>query len=193
EVRGWIDSQLSEAVFNQDKATREAAVEGVKKALLAEMSLRGFEEKPVAKLFDAMEKETVRGAILDRGLRPDGRGLTEIRPSSCEVGVLPRTHGSGLFTRGQTQVLSICTLGTASNEQIIDGIGTDTSKRFMHHYNFPRYSTGEAKRMAGPSRRDIGHGHLVERSVPDVLPEKEDFAYTIRLVAEVVSSNGTTS
>src|SRR5207237_3812229 len=106
---------------------------------------------------------------------------------------LPRTHGSGLFTRGQTQVLSIATLGTIGDEQIIDGIGVEESKRFMHHYNFPPYSVGEVRRMAGPSRRDIGHGHLVERSLLPVLPGEEDFPYTIRLVAEVLSSNGSTS
>src|SRR5436190_4229722 len=183
EVREWIGSQLSEAVFNPDKATREAAVDGVKKGLLGEMATRGREEKPVAKLFDAMEKETVRNAILQKGIRPDGRGLTEIRPITCEVGVLPRTHGTGLFTRGQTQVLSVATLGTIGDEQIIDGIGVQESKRFMHHYNFPPYSTGEVRRMVGPSRRDIGHGHLVERSLLPVLPEEDEFPYTVRLVA----------
>jgi polyribonucleotide nucleotidyltransferase len=193
DVQEWIGSQLSQAIFNPDKATREADIDALRKALYAEMTVRGFEEKPVSKIFDAMEKETVRGAILDRGLRPDGRGLTEIRPISCEVGVLPRTHGSGLFTRGQTQVLSVATLGTIGDEQIIDGIGVQESKRFMHHYNFPPYSTGEVRRMVGPSRRDIGHGHLVERSLLAVVPEEGDFPYTIRLVAEVLSSNGSTS
>ena len=193
DVRDWIGGQLNEAVFNPDKASREAAVEAVKKSVLAEAATRGFEEKPAAKVFDVMEKETVRNAILDRGIRPDGRGLTEIRPISCEVGVLPRTHGSGLFTRGQTQVLSVATLGTIGDEQIIDGIGVQESKRFMHHYNFPPYSTGETKRMVGPSRRDIGHGHLVERSLLAVMPEEEEFPYTVRLVAEVLSSNGSTS
>ncbi len=193
EVRDWIGAQLNEAVFNPDKASREAAIASVKKALLAEMTLRGHEEKPTAKTFDAIEKETVRNAILDKGVRPDGRALTEIRPISCDVSILPRTHGSGLFTRGQTQVLSVVTLGTIGDEQIIDGIGVQESKRFMHHYNFPPYSTGEVKRMVGPSRRDIGHGHLVERSLLPVIPEEEEFPYTIRLVAEVISSNGSTS
>ncbi len=193
EIRDWLGEQLSEAVFTSDKATREAAVDGLREAMIKEFAERSHDEKTAAKIFSSLEKETVRNAILDRGLRPDGRALTEIRPISCEVGVLPRTHGSGLFTRGQTQVLSVATLGTSSDEQTIDGIGTETSKRFLHHYNFPPYSTGEVKRMAGPSRRDIGHGHLVERSLRAVLPEKEDFPYTIRLVAEVVSSNGSTS
>jgi len=126
-------------------------------------------------------------------MRPDGRALTEVRPVSCEVGVLPRTHGSGLFTRGQTQILSVATLGTEGDEQVIDGIGVEDKKRFLHHYNFPPFSVGEVRRMVGPSRRDIGHGHLVERSLEAVLPDREDFPYTIRLVAETLASNGSSS
>ncbi|MBM2809716.1 MAG: polyribonucleotide nucleotidyltransferase [Chloroflexi bacterium] len=193
EIRAWIGSQLSDAMFNSDKATRESAVAAVKAAMVAEFISRGYDEKEIGKVFYNVEKETVRNAILDRGIRPDGRGLTEIRPITCEVGVLPRTHGTGLFTRGQTQVLSVATLGTIGDEQIIDGLGIQESKRFIHHYNFPPYSTGETRRMVGPSRRDIGHGHLVERSLLSVIPEESEFPYTIRLVAEVLSSNGSTS
>lgn len=193
EVRNWLGDQLGDALFNADKSERENSVAALKAAMAREFVARGHDEKQALKIFDAHEKETIRSAILDRGIRPDGRGLREIRPITCEVGVLPRTHGSGLFTRGQTQVLSVATLGTVGDEQIIDGIGVDESKRFMHHYNFPPYSTGEVRRMVGPSRRDIGHGHLVERSLLSVIPDAEEFPYTIRLVAEVLSSNGSTS
>ena len=138
-------------------------------------------------------KQRVRALILEEGTRPDGRGLTDIRPISCEVGTFPRTHGSGLFTRGQTQVLTIATLGSPGQEQQIDGIGQEESKRFMHHYNFPPFSTGEVKRMGSPGRREIGHGALAERALAPVLPDEVDFPYTIRLVSEVLSSNGSTS
>ncbi len=193
EVREWIGDRFEQAIFTKDKTQRETAVDALRTELIAVFSERGYTEKELLKIFDAIEKETVRNAILDRGVRPDHRALTEIRPITCEVGILPRTHGSGLFTRGQTQVLSVATLGTIGDEQIIDGIGPEESKRFLHHYNFPPYSTGEVRRMAGPSRRDIGHGHLVERSLLAVMPSEEEFPYTVRLVAEVVSSNGSTS
>jgi polyribonucleotide nucleotidyltransferase len=193
EIRQWMGDRLQSAMFNPDKAQREADVDAVRVQLVEDFMTRGYEEKQVAKVFDTLEKETVRTAILDRGIRPDGRSLTEIRPITCEVGVLPRTHGSGLFTRGQTQVLSVATLGTVGDEQIMDGLGPQESKRFMHHYNFPPFSTGETRRMTGPSRRDIGHGHLVERSLLPVIPDEDEFPYTVRLVAEVLSSNGSTS
>jgi polyribonucleotide nucleotidyltransferase len=193
EVRQWIGNRFEEAIFTTDKTIREKAIDSLKAELVADFTARGFSEKEVLKFFDGIEKETVRNAILERGVRPDHRQLTEIRPITCEVGILPRAHGTGLFTRGQTQVLSIATLGTIGDEQIIDGIGPEESKRFMHHYNFPPYSTGEVRRMVGPSRRDIGHGHLVERSLLAVMPTEEEFPYTVRLVAEVVSSNGSTS
>jgi polyribonucleotide nucleotidyltransferase len=135
----------------------------------------------------------VRSAILERGYRPDGRDHKTIRPISVDVGLLPRTHGSGLFTRGETQVLTIATLGTASDEQIIDGLGTQDKKRYMHHYNFPPYSTGEARRMRGPGRREIGHGALAERALLPMIPSEEEFPYALRLVSEVLSSNGSTS
>jgi polyribonucleotide nucleotidyltransferase len=138
-------------------------------------------------------KETVRVAILEDGIRPDGRGLTEVRPINCQVGLFPRTHGSGLFTRGQTQVLTIATLGSPGEEQQIDGLGQEESKRYMHHYNFPPFSVGEVKRLGSPGRREIGHGALAERALIPVLPSEVDFPYTIRLVSEVLSSNGSTS
>lgn len=131
--------------------------------------------------------------ILDEGIRPDNRKPTEIRPIWCETGVLPRTHGTGLFKRGQTQVLSVATLAPASESQTIDGITEETEKRYMHHYNFPPYSVGEAGRMKSPGRREIGHGALAERALVPVLPSVEEFPYAIRVVSEVLSSNGSTS
>jgi DNA polymerase III epsilon subunit family exonuclease len=144
-------------------------------------------------LFNLVHKKTARKLALDEGIRMDGRGLTELRPISVDVGILPRTHGSGLFTRGETQVLTIATLGASSDVQRIDTISAQTEKRYIHHYNFPPYSTGENKPMRGPSRRDIGHGHLAERALLPVLPSQEEFPYVIRLVSECMSSNGSTS
>ncbi|MBI3750414.1 MAG: polyribonucleotide nucleotidyltransferase [Chloroflexi bacterium] len=151
-------------------------------------------EAGVAKsLFSLIQKKTVRRLVLDEGIRMDGRKLDEIRPISVEVGLIPRAHGSGLFTRGQTQALTIATLGASSDVQRIDTISPETEKRYIHHYNFPPYSTGENKPMRGPSRRDIGHGHLAERALIPVLPDKDEFPYVIRLVSECVTSNGSTS
>ena len=135
----------------------------------------------------------VRKLITDEQIRPDGRAVDEVRPISVEVGILPRTHGTGLFTRGQTQVLTVTTLGAARDEQILDGLGLERSKRYIHHYNFPPYSVGEIKMMRGPSRRDIGHGALAERALIPVLPDENEFPYTIRLVSEVLESNGSSS
>ena len=144
-------------------------------------------------LFSLIQKKTVRQIVLDEGIRIDGRGLTDIRPITVEVGLVPRAHGSGLFTRGETQALTIATLGSSSDVQRIDTISPETEKRYLHHYNFPPYSTGENKMMRGPSRRDIGHGHLAERALVPVLPSHDDFPYVIRLVSECVTSNGSTS
>jgi DNA polymerase III epsilon subunit family exonuclease len=144
-------------------------------------------------LFSLLHKKTVREVVLNESVRMDGRALDEIRPISVEVGLLPRTHGSGLFTRGETQALTIATLGPSSDVQRIDTISPETEKRYLHHYNFPPYSTGENKPMRGPSRRDIGHGNLAERALVPVLPSQEEFPYVIRLVSEVVTSNGSTS
>ncbi len=146
-----------------------------------------------AEAFEEAYKKVVRSRILDRHLRPDGRDLTEVRPIWCEVGVLPRAHGSGLFTRGETQVLTIATLGTPRDAQEIDTLSPIDNKRYMHHYNFPPFCTGETKRLGGQSRREIGHGALAERALVPVIPNEEEFPYTIRLVSEVLSSNGSSS
>jgi DNA polymerase III epsilon subunit family exonuclease len=144
-------------------------------------------------LFGLVHKKTVRRLVLDEGIRMDGRGLTDIRPISVEVGLVPRAHGSGLFTRGETQALSIATLGSSSDVQRIDTISPVTEKRYLHHYNMPPYSTGENKPMRGPGRREIGHGNLAERALLPVLPSSEEFPYVIRVVSECVTSNGSTS
>ncbi|MGI6160858.1 MAG: polyribonucleotide nucleotidyltransferase [Christensenellales bacterium] len=143
-------------------------------------------------LYD-MTKAVVRDKIINRGIRPDGRAMDKVRDIWCEAGILPRAHGSGVFTRGQTQVLTIATLGTISEVQVLDGIGTEDSKRYMHQYNMPPYSVGEARMMRGPGRREIGHGALAERSLLPVIPSETEFPYAIRLVSEVISSNGSTS
>ena len=153
-------------------------------------------EEDNSKISDSLyklEKKTVRNLILNEKKRVDGRGIYDIRPLSCEVGLIPRVHGSGLFTRGRTQVLSIATLGMKSEEQILDGLDNETSKRYMHQYNFPGYSVGEAKTSRGPGRREIGHGALAEKALVPVLPSVEEFPYSIRVVSEILSSNGSTS
>ncbi len=198
-VASYIGGQLRAAINDPNKMQREEQT-----TVLREDVLKHFtadeppEELPtrraaVNKAFDALLKAEVRNAILERGERVDGRTLTEIRPLSMEVGLIPRVHGSGLFTRGQTQVLTITTLGAPSEEQRLDDLGTETSKTYMHHYNFPPFSTGEARRLAGPRRRDIGHGALAERALYAVLPDDNEFPYTMRLVSEVLSSNGSSS
>ena len=149
--------------------------------------------KDIDSVFDRLLKTVMRRKILDEGKRPDGRAPTEVRPISSEVGVTPRTHGSGLFTRGQTQVLTLATLGSLAQTQRLDTLSPEDRKRFLHHYNFPPFSTGEVGRMGGPRRRDIGHGALAERALEPVIPSETEFPYTIRLVSEVLSSNGSTS
>ena len=140
-----------------------------------------------------LKKEIMRKKILEQGIRPDGRGLTDVRPIWCEVGILPRTHGSAIFTRGETQALTVTTLGSMSDVQILDGLGTEDSKRYMHHYNMPPYATGEAGRMKSPGRREIGHGALAERALEPVIPGEDEFPYALRLVSEILSSNGSSS
>jgi len=152
-----------------------------------------FSEDEVNSAFEIQLKVAVRERILQTRQHLDGRQSKEIRPIGCEVGILPRTHGSGLFARGETQVLTITTLGSTSREQLLDGLGLEETKRFMHHYNFPPFSTGEVKRIGTTGRREIGHGALVERALTPVLPSEGDFPYTIRLVSEVLSSHGSTS
>ena len=177
-----------------ERAERNAREEQVK-AEVAEHFAEQFEgrEQEVADALYGVQKEVMRRHIIDKGVRPDGRKLTEVRPIWCEVGVLPRPHGSGVFTRGQTQVMTIATLGTIAEAQILDGIGTEESKRYMHQYNMPPYSTGETRPVRSPGRREIGHGALAERALLPVLPSEEEFPYCMRLVSEVISSNGSTS
>ena len=183
------------------KHPREDAMDAAKDSILEqviEANQQLFEENPelekkVSGIIDAVEKKLVRKMMLNEGRRVDGRRLDEIRPVECQVGILPRTHGSGLFVRGETQVLTVATLGALGEEQILDGLGVEETKRYLHHYNFPPYSVGEARPMRGPGRREIGHGSLAERALIRMLPSEEEFPYTIRLVSEVLESNGSSS
>lgn len=193
-VRVMATDKLREAVYTAGKHAREEAIDVVCRE--TQDALAGqFAEKQsdIGEVLHDIVKEVVREAIVKDGIRPDGRALDEIRPITSGVGILPRTHGSGLFTRGQTQALSVCTLGALGDVQLLDGISPEESKRFMHHYNFPPFSTGEARPLRPPSRRDIGHGALGERAIEPIIPPEEEFPYTIRLVAEVLESNGSTS
>jgi polyribonucleotide nucleotidyltransferase len=174
------------------KEEREEALAERRQELLERVG-DAYPSEQVLAAFDEALKSEVRQRILQEGIRPDGRVPKEIRPISCEVGLLPRTHGSGLFTRGQTQVLTIATLGSLGQEQRLDGLEPEETKRFLHHYNFPPFSVGEVRRVGSPSRREVGHGLLAERALEAVVPNEEEFPYTIRLVSEVLSSNGSTS
>ena len=191
--------EMKEKVQEADKETRDNNIseltEKIENAYTEKFGEEAFEEhkQDIGEAIYKVEKKCVRELIFNEHKRVDGRGLDEIRPLSCEVGLLPRTHGSALFTRGQTQVLSVATLGMISEEQTLDGIDTEESKRYMHHYNFPSYSVGEARPSRGPGRREIGHGALAEKALVPVLPSKEEFPYAIRVVSEVLSSNGSTS
>ncbi|GAV24530.1 polyribonucleotide nucleotidyltransferase [Carboxydothermus islandicus] len=177
-----------------NKQERDEYLENLKKELTTKfLETYPEEELTIKGILDSIQKEIVRQKILKEGIRIDGRKTNEVRPIWCEVGLLPRTHGSGLFTRGQTQVLSIVTLGAVGDVQILDDLGIEESKRFMHHYNFPPYSVGEVRPMRGPGRREIGHGALAERALEPVIPPEEVFPYTIRIVSEVLESNGSTS
>lgn len=190
-----IKAALKECIGRQlDKQEREELMEEVKERILSEL-LETYpdEEQAIISILEDTEKKVMRRFILADRVRVDGRALNEVRPISVEIGVLPRTHGSGLFTRGQTQVLSVVTLGAISEEQILDGIGIEETKRFMHHYNFPPFSTGETRPMRSPGRREIGHGALAERALEPLIPPEETFPYTIRIVSEVLESNGSTS
>jgi len=193
-VREFATEKILKAIRIFDKTEREDCLDKI-----AEETILNFQEaypesdKQITEILTTITKEEVRKMISYEGIRPDGRTAKEIRPIWCEVGVLPRTHGSGLFTRGQTQVLTVATLGALGDVQILDGLGIEESKRYMHHYNFPPYSTGETRPMRGPGRREIGHGALAERALEPMIPPEEDFPYTIRLVSEVLSSNGSSS
>ena len=192
--------EMKEKVQEEDKETRDNNIaeltEKIENEYLEKYGEEALEENKqgIGEAIYKVEKKCVRELIYNEHKRVDGRGLDEIRPLSCEVGLLPRTHGSALFTRGQTQVLSVATLGMMSEEQTLDGIDTtEESKRYMHHYNFPSYSVGEARPSRGPGRREIGHGALAEKALVPVLPSEEEFPYAIRVVSEVLSSNGSTS
>ena len=192
EVLPIIAPKLEQAVFQPDKLERDRILDGLKKELSDKLGEQ-FSEGELVSVLEGEAKRTLRSGVLDHGKRVSGRGLTEVRPIECEIGTIPRTHGSGLFSRGLTQVLTLATLGPVKKEQQLDGLGIEESKRFMHHYNFPPFSVGEARRVGGPGRREIGHGALAERALVPVLPRDADFPYTIRLVSEVLSSNGSTS
>ncbi|MGN1400399.1 MAG: polyribonucleotide nucleotidyltransferase [Bacillus sp. (in: firmicutes)] len=196
EVTAMCETDINQAVQVQEKHAREEAITEVKNRVLAHYEEQEAEEekiKQVKEILSKLVKNEVRRLITEEKVRPDGRKPDEIRPLSSETGLLARTHGSGLFTRGQTQALSICTLGALGDVQILDGLGVEESKRFMHHYNFPPYSVGETGFMRGPGRREIGHGALGERALEPVIPSEKDFPYTVRLVSEVLESNGSTS
>jgi polyribonucleotide nucleotidyltransferase len=195
EIRAYCFNRLKEACFVKGKMERYAAI-GTVVSDAKEKFKDSLQDETHAKLFanlmDDFQYEILRGSILEKGLRVDGRGLTDIRPITCEIGVLSRTHGSALFTRGETQSLSTVTLGTVFDEQILDDIEGDRRDRFMLHYNFPPFSVGETGRL-GTGRREIGHGHLARRAIEAILPSKEAFPYTIRVVSEILESNGSSS
>jgi len=194
KVVEFAHPRFDAAVNNPNKTERSAALSKVQEELIATLGTEYPDRlKEIMAFYEKELKTYVRNNILDKGIRPDGRDLKTIRPITCEVGLLPRTHGSAIFTRGQTQVLSVVTLGSPGEEQVLDGLGSSESKRFMHHYNFPPFSTGESKPLRGPGRREIGHGALAERAIAAVIPSAEEFPYTIRAVSDVLSSNGSTS
>lgn len=193
-IREIATTRLADALNTVDKAERDNKVTSIEEEITSAL-LESFpdKQKDISDVLDKIIKEQVRRLITEEGKRPDNRGLDEIRTISSEIGLLPRTHGSGLFNRGQTQVLTVATLGASGDVQIIDGLGEEESKRYMHHYNFPAFSVGETRPMRGPGRREIGHGALAERALEPVIPPESEFPYTLRLVSEVLSSNGSTS
>lgn len=204
EVRDFSFDMVKKAMYITDKDERNRALDEVKEKLSDEfteddkfknshLDYEGDIKGDIADILYRLQKEIVRNMILNENRRPDERKFDEIRPISCEVSILPRTHGTGLFTRGLTQVLTVATLGALGDAQVLDGISSEDSKRYIHHYNFPSYSTGETRPLRGPGRREIGHGALAEKALIPLIPPEEEFPYTIRLVSEVLSSNGSTS
>ena len=199
EVSANFKERMYKDVQAVDKEVRDANMDKLTEDIVAYFTEKYGEEETEEKMYDIstsihdLEKKCVREMIYNEHKRPDGRKIDEIRPLSCEIDLIPRVHGSAMFTRGQTQVLSIATLGMASEEQILDGIDEETGKRYMHQYNFPSYSVGEARPSRGPGRREIGHGALAEKALVPVIPSVEEFPYSIRVVSEVLSSNGSTS
>ncbi|EDZ49526.1 polyribonucleotide nucleotidyltransferase [Bacillus cereus AH1134] len=195
-VREMAEEDMHSAIQVHEKHAREDAINEVKKRVIEHYEAQEADADTLGQVNEILYKivkEEVRRLITVEKIRPDGRKGDEIRPLASEVGILSRTHGSGLFTRGQTQALSICTLGALGDVQILDGLGVEESKRFMHHYNFPSFSVGETRPMRGQGRREIGHGALGERALEPVIPSEKDFPYTVRLVSEVLESNGSTS
>jgi polyribonucleotide nucleotidyltransferase len=193
-----LQEKLDEALYLKDKKAVYSRCDEIQATITAFVEANYSDNTAklldvTKQIFNEVSDEIVHKNILEKNLRPDGRGLTEIRPIDCRVGLLPRTHGTGLFTRGETQALTITTLGAPGDEQTIDTMETDTKKRYIHHYNFPPYSVGEVRPMRGPGRREIGHGALAEKAILPVLPSKEAFPYTILLVSEVLASNGSSS
>ncbi|MCP8969042.1 polyribonucleotide nucleotidyltransferase [Ectobacillus ponti] len=196
EVREMAEADILSAVQVHEKHAREEAITAVKKRVLAHYEEQEAAPETISQVNEMLYrlvKGEVRRLITVEKVRPDGRKVDEIRPLASEIGLLPRTHGSGMFTRGQTQALSVCTLGALGDVQILDGLGIEESKRFMHHYNFPLFSVGETGPIRGPGRREIGHGALGERALEPIIPSEKDFPYTVRLVSEVLESNGSTS
>ncbi len=191
-ISSIVNEKLTQALSQPEKPQREQTLSALKKELVESLG-ESFPEEDILSAFETKLRAEIRTNILEKRQRVSGRSLTEVRPLGCEVGLLPRTHGSALFTRGRTQVLTITTLGPIKKEQQLDGLGIEETKRFIHHYNFPPFSTGEVKRVGSPGRREIGHGALAERAILPVLPKDEDFPYTIRLVSEVLGSSGSTS
>jgi polyribonucleotide nucleotidyltransferase len=194
EIREYAYDKLSAALHIIDKSTRNVEGDKVKEEIVNQFKEK-YEDKQsdINDIVYGLQKEIVRSMLLNEHRRPDGRAFDEIRPISCDVNLLPRTHGSGLFTRGLTQVMTVATLGSLGDVQILDGLSDEEFKRYMHHYNFPSYSTGETRPLRGPGRREIGHGALAERALEPLIPSEEEFPYAIRLVSEVLSSNGSTS
>ncbi len=196
-VREYASTKMDDVLNNFDRAARDAAEDKLDEDVLAHF-VDDFNDEPkkIKYILDSLyyvKKEKVRAKIINDGVRPDGRTLTEIRPIWIETGILPRVHGSGVFTRGQTQALTTCTLGTLTDAQKLEGLDDEAYKRYMHQYNMPGYTTGEAKGLKSPGRREIGHGALAERSLEPVLPSEEEFPYAIRMVSDILSSNGSTS
>ena len=193
-VREYADKKLDHALDTFDREERQNRQEELNKYVFEHFAeIFPDKQKMIADIMYKMTKEKVRAKILTKGTRPDGRKLKEIRPIWCEVGVLPRVHGSAVFTRGQTQVLNCCTLGTIGEVQKLEGLDDEDAKRYIHHYNMPPYATGEARQLKSPGRREIGHGALAERALEPVIPSEEQFPYALRLVSEVLSSNGSSS
>ena len=192
-IKDFAIEDVRAAMDTDDKTVRDERMQGVYEKIYEKFDPEGENRPMINECVYKLQKFVVRRWLLDDPKRVDGRRMDEIRPLAAEVGLIPRVHGSGLFTRGQTQVLTIATLGSVSDEQMLDGVDPEQTKRYMHHYNMPGYSVGEAKASRSPGRREIGHGALAERALEPVLPSKEEFPYTIRLVSEIVSSNGSTS